>query len=58
MHMLQDCQTRHQPNGQRRPAPAIGINRAQALTQELSIDRARQFGERVSRADDLTQPSP
>ncbi len=58
MHMLQDCQTRHQPDGQRRPAPAIGVNRAQALALEFSIDRARQLGERVSRVDDLIQPSP
>lgn len=56
MHVLEDRQTRHQPDGQRRPARTIAINRARLPTQDLPIDCARQFGQRVSRVDDLIQP--
>jgi len=38
-------------------ARAIGINRAKPITQEFPKNRAGQLRKRVSRVDDLIQPS-
>ena len=54
--MLENCQTRHQPGGQRRSAWPIRINGAELLAEEILIDGSRQFNERVPRIDNLIQP--
>ena len=56
VYVLEDCQTRHQPGRQRRPARLVSINRAKLLREELPIDRPRPLGERVPGVNDLIQP--
>jgi len=56
--MLEDCQPRHQPGGQRRPARLVRVNRAKLLAEKVTINRPRQLGECVPGVDDLIQPCP
>jgi hypothetical protein len=58
VHMLKNSQTRHQSGRQWRPARQVGVNRSHPLVEEVPINRARQFGQCVSRIDDLIQPGP
>jgi hypothetical protein len=57
VHMLGNCQTRHEPGRQRRAARQVGVNRSQPLAEKVPIDRPCQFGQRVPGIDNLTQPS-
>ena len=54
--VLENREPRHQPGRQRRPAGAVGVNRAELLFQKSPVDRPRQLRQRVVHVDDLVEP--